>query len=148
MYLLAERKISISDKKNWFKRRITCEKSSNWNPLWSMHFFQTMHLCPCGIGIFLRQFLLAQYTLIGRKVAGNCMKLYEVNTWMWKFGRGTSRSIAAMEWSVYDMEHMRSSLSFTARAKQLEIRKHNRNLQWSKLCNPTYNLLFWFHTIS
>ena len=59
-----------------------------------------------------------------QKGSGDGSKLYEVNMWMWKFGRGHPRPRG-----VYEAERIRSAFASASRAKQHESRKRTRDLE-------------------
>ena len=59
-----------------------------------------------------------------QKRSGDGGKLYEVNLWKWKFGRGHPRPRG-----VDEAEQIRSAFASAARAKQHESRKRTRDLE-------------------
>ncbi len=59
-----------------------------------------------------------------QKGSGDGSKLYEVNMWMWKFGRGHPRPRG-----VYEAERIRSAFASASRAKLHESRKRTRDLE-------------------
>ena len=56
--------------------------------------------------------------------SGDGSRLYEVNMWMWKFGRGMPRSR-----TVAETERLRASFAIAKRVLQQKTRKRNRNFE-------------------
>ena len=69
----------------------------------------------------LRQVVPAGPAADSRPDSGTGSKLFEVNIWMWRYGRAFPRRI-----SVEDAEEMRQKRVIEARLKGAETLKHNR----------------------